>query len=110
MLYIKIVTTWVVPAVFSAVTYGPIIFIKPSKQNDVGLMKHELVHVKQFWRNPFFGIGYKLSTEKRKMYEVEAYKEQLKWYPDDRTDTFAKLLSERYNLNITFEEAKALLK
>jgi hypothetical protein len=44
------------------------------------------------------------------MYEVEAYKEQLKWYQDDRTETLAKALATKYRLNITLEEAKALLK
>jgi hypothetical protein len=38
MLYFKIVTSILVPAAFSALTFGPFIFIKPEKVNDVCML------------------------------------------------------------------------
>jgi predicted transcriptional regulator len=65
------------------------------------MLEHELVHSRQFWNPRKWFIG-KLARE------VEAYREQLKWHPD-RADIFATILSTRYGLNITKEEALKLL-
>jgi len=102
-------TNWFIPAKFSAVTYGPFIFIRPTKREDIGLLAHEKTHVKQFWRNPLFGLFYLLSSKARLKYEVEAYREQLKYHPD-RLDAFATSLATKYNLGITKEAAASLLK
>jgi hypothetical protein len=110
MLHLKFITNWFVPAKFGAVTYGPLIFIRPSRANDVGIYKHELVHVEQFWRNPFFGLSYLFSKEARLWYELEAYREQLKWYDDDRSTTFARFMATKYKLDITEQQALNLLK
>ena len=99
-----------IPARFGAETYGPITFMRPKYKNDIGLQKHEEVHRNQFWSNPFFGIMYFFDKKARAKYEAEAYKEQLKWYTDDRTDALATILANNYKLGITVEEAKALLK
>jgi len=86
------------------------IWIRPSYKNDKGLLEHELVHVRQFWRNPlFFGLLYRFSEKYRFNSEVEAYREQLKHYPDDRSDLFAKFIVENYRLKVTHSEAKFAL-
>lgn len=97
-------TNWFIPKRFAATTYGPFIFIRPEKKSDAGLLAHEQTHVRQFWRNPFFGIAYCLSKEARLKYEVEAYREQLKFSPD-KADAFALALSTKYGLDITKDEA-----
>jgi len=91
-----------VNAGFKGTTYGPIIFIRPSCIDDRGMLEHELVHSRQFW-NPRKWFWSKLERE------VEAYREQLKWHPD-RAEIFATIISTRYGINITKEEALALLK
>ena len=102
-------TNWFVPARFAACTYGPFIFIRPTKRDDVGLREHEKVHVKQFWRNPLFGLAYFFSKKARFKYEVEAYREQLKYSPGKEA-VFADLLCRKYNLNITMVDALAALR
>lgn len=62
-----------------AFTLGPIIFIRPNSSE--GLYQHELVHVKQFWNQPFtFWIKYLYYLLKYgyrdNPFEVEAYKVQ----------------------------------
>ena len=91
-----------VNAGFQGTSYGPIIFIRPRCIDDRGMLEHELVHSRQFW-NPRKWFWSKLDRE------VEAYREQLKWHPD-RLEIFATILATRYRLNITKEEATALLK
>jgi len=43
-------------------------------------------------------------------WEVEAFKEQAKWYPYDRSHAFARLISTSYALEISVEKAEKLLK
>jgi hypothetical protein len=102
-------TNWFIPARFAATTYGPFIFIRPSKRDDVGLLEHEKVHVKQFWRNPLFGIAYFFSKQARFKYEVEAYREQLKYSPG-KEEVFADILVRKYKLDVTMDEALAALR
>ncbi len=84
-------------------TWGPFIFIRYGSLADRGLFEHELVHTRQFW-NPRKWFWGKLR------WEVEAYKEQAKWYPEDRIPLFSKYLATRYGLNITVAEAERLLR
>lgn len=93
---------------FAAQTYGPLIFIRPSYSLDKGLLEHEKVHVKQFWRNPLFGLWYLFSKKDRLGYEVEAYREQLKYSPD-AAPVFASHIATKYNLKTTVAEALVLL-
>lgn len=87
------------------------VFIRPKYKNDTGILAHELVHVKQFWKNPLFhGWMYLLSRHYRFNAEVEAYREQIKHYPDDRSEKFAEIISEYYKLDVSKEEALAALK
>jgi hypothetical protein len=95
---------------FAAETYGPFIFIRPEKKGDVGLLEHEKVHVKQFWRTcGLFAIPYWLSAKARVKYEVEAYREQLKYSPGKEA-LFASYLATRYGAALSQNEALALLK
>jgi hypothetical protein len=43
-------------------------------------------------------------------WEVEAFKEQAKWYSEDRSRVFARLISTSYAVDISVEEAEKLLK
>lgn len=101
-------TNWFIPARFSAMTYGPFIFIRPSRKDDAGLLAHEQVHVAQFKRNPFFGLAYLFSKKARLGYEVEAYREQLKHNPE-RLYAYADALANKYGLDITLDEAAKAL-
>lgn len=110
MLHKVIYTNNIIPDKFAGLTLGPIILIRPEYKSDTGLLEHEKVHVRQFWRTlGLFGIGYLLSKKYRLKIEVEAYKEQLKHYATDKRNLFAQHLATKYDLNITQEEALKLL-
>ena len=90
---------------------GPVVRILESKRDDPGILAHEMVHVRQWFRT--LGIHsflYLLSDDYKLRAEVEAYREQALHCPDDRRPLFAKFLSERYDLSITPEAALELLK
>lgn len=108
MLYKIFYTDKFIQSKFSAQTFGPFIFIRPAKKNDVGLLEHEKVHVKQFWKNPLFGLAYLFSKKMRAKYEADAYRKQLTYSPD-RIDVFAHHLSTKYNLGISLDQAKLLI-
>ena len=112
----------------------PIVFIRENYKDDIGLHKHEYMHGIQhitlmaFWITLFFILGfanslfwtvapfgivlhsaiYSLFSEYRLYCEVECYKEQLKYSPDN-INLFAKYIAEDYKLDITHQEAKKLL-
>ena len=92
-----------IPARFSGYTIFVVILIRPSYFYDRGLLEHEKVHVRQNIRPWKWFMG-------RLAKEVEAYKEQLKWYPDDKTHVFATFIATKYGLDITVEEAEKLLR
>lgn len=94
---------------FGAQTYGPFIFIRPKYSFDTGLLEHEKVHVKQFWKNPFFGLWYLFSKKDRFAYEAEAYRKQLEFSPG-KEEVFASHLTTKYNLGITRQQALDALK
>lgn len=104
-------TNFLVPGNSAAITLGFIILIRPQYKGDVGLIKHEQVHVKQFWKSwCTFPVMYILSKKYRLAAEVEAYREQLRYYPDDRSKTFARYIANNYVLNISETDALKLLK
>lgn len=123
---------------FAGGTVLNFIRIRPEYKDDEGLLRHELVHVEQwaggfliallfglldFWVSDswlglfvftligtnMFPLSYFLIKKIKLKAEVEAYKEQLKFYKDDRTNLFAGFISTKYGLNITKEEAIKLL-
>ena len=90
----------------------PFIFIRKKYRDDIGLHAHEAMHSKQAWRHilpPIHAIRYALSKSYRLKCEVEAYREQLKYYPDDRRLLFAEFISCDYGLDINYASALELL-
>ena len=108
MFHLVFYTNWFVPERFAGCNRGPLIFIRPEYRADAGLLAHELEHVRQWYRNPAFGIFYKFSKKFRLKVELEAYRKQLEHSPGD-LDTFAQFLVEKYNLDISFSQARWLL-
>lgn len=74
----------------AAITSGCHIKIRPSYRDDVGLLQHELQHVRQFYRRFLFMSMTHLERE------IEAYRVQLKYYPDDRAYLFAQFMATSY--------------
>ena len=98
-------TTRFIKKPHAGTTYGPFIFIKPEYKDDRGLLEHEKEHVKQW----LFSIGlhsilYLFSKRYRLWSEVQCYRAQLKHSPG-REELFASFIADRYDLDITKEEA-----
>ena len=108
---IVIYTDRLVPARFAGYNYGPVIAIRPRCRNDRGLLEHEMVHSRQWWRGLGIGhiLGYWLSKSYRLRCEVEAYREQARWAAGDVRPSLAQSLATKYDLGITYTEALALL-
>jgi hypothetical protein len=107
-----------------------VIFIKPEYRGDEGLYQHELMHVKQwafvslvsalliaavYW--PLVGMAmavhplvYAMSRSYRLCCEVQAYKRQLKYYPDDRTIKFTGYIVKHYGLDISHQAVEEMLR
>jgi len=95
---------------FAGCAIGPFIFIRPKYINDIGLLEHEKIHVKQWLRT--FGAHspmYLFSKSYRLKSEVEAYKVQAACYKENKLDLFAGYIANDYNLDVTKEEARKLL-
>lgn len=108
-MYIVFYTDRLIPKQFAGYTRGPVIFIRPEYKNDKGLLEHEKVHVKQFWRTfGLHGLIYRISKSYRLKCELEAYSVQLNYSPN-AADTFARFIAEKYDLDITQAEAKEAL-
>ena len=103
-------TDRIIPERFAGLTIGFVVLIRPKYRDDSGLLAHELVHVRQFWRSCGLSmLLYEISKSWRLRYEVEAYKAQMACYPDNRAMIFAGFLSEKYRLDITQIQAWKLL-
>jgi hypothetical protein len=90
---------------------GPVIRILEKYRDDVGLYKHELMHVKQWFMTlGLHSIFYLLSDRYKLWAEVQAYKEQAKHYPDDRSELFAAFIADFYGLKVTAAQALVLLR
>ena len=101
--------TDLMPARFSGYTIGPLILIRPRCRGDAGLLAHEQIHVKQFWRT--LGILPLLSLfipSLKLKFEVEAYRKQLEFNPESAL-VFAGFLSTKYGLSISVADALRLL-
>lgn len=97
---------------FGGTTYGPIITIRKKYKNDIGLIEHELVHSKQWYRTlATHGIWYWLSDRYRLKCEVEAYRTQALHYDYDASDWMADAIVNKYNIDgVTKQQAIDLLK
>lgn len=99
---------------FDAMAFGPLVFIRPGFRDSKPLLVHELVHVKQFYRYlGLNGLLYLFSKKMRLKFELEAYKEQLKLVDEKKrqrkTERVALFISEKYNLDISYEDVLNLL-
>ena len=89
----------------------PIIFIRPEYKDDIGLHAHERTHVKQAWKwilPPLHALVYALDDRYRLACEVEAYREQARYSPQN-IERFAEFIARDYDLPITKEYALELL-
>jgi len=98
---------------FYGIPFFPVIKILKEYKEDKGLLEHELTHYKQYKRTlMFFELLYSFKYFRLK-FEVEAYKKQLEYCPDNLKeyclDKFAEFISTKYKLNISKEKAKHLL-
>jgi hypothetical protein len=115
---------------------GPIVRIRTQYRDDSGIHAHEYLHVEQFWSVSlaavmligdichaagwplvWCGLGlsahsllYRFVHDYRLWAEASAYREQLKHYPDDRSQLFAEFIATRYKLKISAEQALDELK
>jgi hypothetical protein len=106
MLHKVIYTDRFIPKRYEAYTVGPLVLIRPRQLGNRGLLEHELVHVRQFWRTlGLCGIRRLLSRRYRMACEVEAYREQMRHNAQMRAPEFARYLAENYGLQITYERA-----
>jgi hypothetical protein len=97
------------PNGFGGMAHGPIVCILKRLRGDEGIRQHELTHVRQwFWTLGLLPLLYLIPQFKLGC-EVQAYRVQLQYYPDDRSWQFAGFIATRYGLNITQLEAHALL-
>ena len=114
MLYTLFITDKNIPEGSAGCAKAWFIYIRPAYKEDRPLLEHEKVHVRQFWRTlGFHALFYLLSKTYRFKAEVEAYRTQLSYIPDDDKEInrvkFAERISINYGLNITREEAYKLL-
>lgn len=92
------------------VSNGPVIRLRQKYFNDDGILAYELTHVRQWYRTIFIHpILYKISAHYRLSSEVEAYKEQLKQYGDDRSEQFSQFIADMYGIKISKADALQLL-
>lgn len=90
--------------------YGIFNVIKPASRGDKGIIEHELVHSRQWYRGlgVFHWLRYKYSWAYRYRAELQAYAVQLTHYDEfsvSRMMLFAKYISETYDLPIKYDLA-----
>ena len=95
---------------FAGKAHGFIILILKKYKDDKGLHEHEKTHVKQWWKMGLLihSLLYKFNKKYRYKCELEAYGVQMRYsnYPE----LYAKYISTRYNLDVSYEEALRNLK
>jgi hypothetical protein len=102
-------SNFLIPKEFATIARGPFIFVRPEFKDDKGLIAHEFVHVSQFWRTfCLHGLFYLFSDSYKLKSEVEAYKAQLAFAPE-QLPRLAESLATKYDLGITQERAMELL-
>lgn len=100
------ITDRFIPKRFDGFNLGPIILIRPGFKNDRGLLEHELVHVRQFYRTfGLFGLLHLFSPKHRLEYELEAYCVSVRYGGPQSADFFGMMIATKYNLDITPQEA-----
>ena len=96
-------------------TNGFVVRVRKFRSADEGVIRHELVHVKQWYRMLliFHPLLYRLWPRYRIWSEAEAFREQLRWDPpeirDSRLSQYTNLLASCYGGELTLREARELL-
>ncbi len=85
-------------------TFNCTIKLRPKYQDDLGILKHEQTHAKQygrlFWIHAVLGL---VSKNYRLLIELEAYREQVKAYSYKSKEEYGwivKALCDKYNLGM----------
>ena len=111
ILPVLVIYTDYLPKRFSGYCLGFIVLIRPGARGDTGLLEHELVHSRQFYRT--LGV-YSILVWISKRYlfktEIEAYATQLRYSEDLEILRFSKFIAENYGLNVSIEEAEDALR
>ena len=98
---------------FSGKAFGNIILIRPSQKDNECLLKHELMHVKQFYVTfGLHGLLYKLSDIYKLKCEIEAYKATIEcsgYTSRSQSLWIVETLYNDYGLNVTKDEIIKLL-
>ena len=121
---------------FAATTKGPFIKMLPKYKDDAGLLEHEKVHVRQWYAWlalglligtlltllvspslwPLFGLApflhsllYKFVRPYRRWCEVQAYRKQVAVGGYSSNEFAVTMLVEKYGLDLSVDEARALL-
>lgn len=136
MKYYLIQLSGKLPNGFGGTTQGPLIKLLTKYKDDVGLIEHEKMHVRQWYAMlgaglllctlltllmlpslwPLYGLApfghqmlYKFVRPYRRWCEVQAYRKQIST-GDYASNEFAVVaLVEKYDLRLSIDEARALL-
>ena len=103
-----IISTHLIPKGFDAITFWPLILIRPEQCYNLPLIEHELVHYReQAWITPWWVLRYLLSRKFRLAAEVRAYRRQIEL--GGITHGQAAQMLTRYRLGMTIEKAREAL-
>ncbi|MDY7581180.1 hypothetical protein [Pseudomonas sp. CCI3.1] len=124
------------PNGFGGTAQGPLIKILPKYKDDIGLLEHEKVHVRQWYAWlalglligtlltllvspslwPLFGLApllhqllYKFTRPYRRWCEVQAYRKQIETGGYASNEFAVIMLVDKYDLGLSVDEARALL-
>jgi len=103
-----------IPDALLSYSKGMLVYIRPADRHDIPSLKHEFVHIKQFWSTlGLMPILYLNSDRFRLLFELEAFREQLKYEPDREAARreAAYLLAYQYKLEklVDYQIAYCLL-
>ena len=107
-------TRWL-PGNIVGLSLGIAVLIHPRYFEDEPTLRHELIHCRQFWRNGLVihFLQYWCSKPYRLAMEVEAFREELAWTPqeqyDQRLKAFAAALADSYGLKLAQHQARQLI-
>jgi len=100
------ITNWLIPSKFAGYHIATLALVRPSHEDDEGLIQHELTHVKQNIRTlgisgvrQYFDKNHKLDRE------CEAYAIQLQYVPQPQQDVmkkrFVNYIYSKYDLGMS---------
>ena len=86
---------------FEGSAYWMFIVIRRDIELTKALLEHEIIHVKQIWRYTplLFAILYFGFQKYKLKFEVEAYKETLKYNKNETPESIAEMLHTKYKID-----------